>query len=128
MPPCLRLSGAARPTHRIDSVTQLDGFLGALRPLLDAQGAHAAWIFGSHARGTAWAGSDIDVIVVAPTERPFVDRFRDYLPAIVDAGVGVDLLVYTPEEFARMQAEERPFLVDALADARQIHVGRGGGS
>jgi hypothetical protein len=66
--------------------------------------------------------------VVAPTERPFVDRFRDYLPAIVDAGVGVDLLVYTPEEFARMQAEERPFLVDALADARQIHVGRGGGS
>ena len=66
--------------------------------------------------------------MVAPTERPFVDRFRDYLPAIVDAGVGVDLLVYTPEEFARMQAEERPFLVDALADARQIHVGRGGGS
>ena len=109
-------------------MTQLDGFLGALRPLLDAQGAHAAWIFGSHARGTAWAGSDIDVIVVAPTDRPFVDRFRDYLPAIMDAGVGVDLLVYTPGEFARMQAEERPFLVDALADARQIHVGRGGGS
>ena len=77
---------------------------------------------------TAGAGSDIDVIVVAPTERPFVDRFRDYLPAIVDAGVGVDLLVYTPAEFARMKAEERPFLVDALADARQIHAGRDGRS
>ena len=109
-------------------MTQLDGFLSVLRPLLDAQGAHAAWLFGSHARGTAGDGSDIDVIVVAPTERPFVDRFRDYLPAIVDAGVGVDLLVYTPEEFARMQAEERPFLVDALAGARQVHVGRRGGS
>ncbi len=106
---------------------QLDGFLGALRPLLDTQGAHAAWIFGSHARGTASTGSDIDVIVVAPTERPFVERFRDYLPAIANAEVGVDLLVYTPDEFARMQAEERPFLVDALADARQIHVGRSGG-
>ena len=105
-------------------MAQFDGFLGGLRPLLDAHGAHAAWIFGSHARGTASAESDIDVIVVAPTERPFVERFRDYLPAIVDAGVGVDLLVYTPEEFARMRAEERPFLVDALADARQIHVGR----
>ena len=109
-------------------MTQLDEFLGALRPLLDAQGAHAAWVFGSHARGTAGADSDIDVIVVAPTDRPFVDRFRDYLPAIVDAGVGVDLLVYTPDEFARMQAEERPFLVDALAGARQVHVGRQGGS
>ena len=117
-----------RACHTEHAVTPLDRFLDALRPLLDAQNAHAAWVFGSQARGTAGAGSDIDVIVVAPTERPFVDRFRDYLPAIVDVGVGVDLLVYTPEEFARMQAEERPFLVDALADARQIHAGRGGRS
>ena len=29
---------------------------------------------------------------------------------------------------ARMQAEERPFLIDALADARRIHVGRRGRS
>ena len=109
-------------------MTQIDRFLGALRPLLDAQHAHAAWIFGSHARGTAREGSDVDVIVVAPTERPFVERFRDYLPAIVAAGVGVDLLVYTPEELTRMQAEEQPFLIDALAGARKIHVGRPGGS
>ena len=109
-------------------MAQLDNFLDTLRPLLDAQGAHAAWIFGSHARGTAGADSDVDVIVVAPTDRPFVDRFRDYLPAIVDAGVGVDLLVYTPEEFAQVQAEGRPFLVDALAGARQVYVGRESGS
>ena len=107
---------------------QLDSFLPALRSLLAAQDAHAAWIFGSYARGTARAESDIDLIVVAPTDRPFVERFRDYLPAIANADVGVDLLVYTPEEFARMQAEERPFLVDALADAAQFYVGRPGGS
>ena len=109
-------------------MTQIDGFLGALRPLLDAQRAHAAWIFGSHARGTASAESDLDLIVVAPTDRPSVERFRDYLPAILEACVGVDLLVYTPEEFARMQAEARPFLVDALAGARQVYVGRPSGS
>ncbi|MDD9980750.1 MAG: nucleotidyltransferase domain-containing protein [Gammaproteobacteria bacterium] len=109
-------------------MTELDGFLAALRPLLDARNAHGAWIFGSHARGTAGDESDIDVIVVAPTERAFVERFRDYLPAIVDARVGVDLLVYTPEEFAQMQGEERPFLVDALAGARRVYVGREGRS
>lgn len=106
----------------------LDAFVRRLRPLLNAQRAHAAWVFGSRARGTASADSDIDVIVVAPTERPFVERFRDYLPAIAHADVGVDLLVYTPEEFAQMQAEERPFLVDALADAERFYVGRQGGS
>ena len=74
-------------------------------------------------RWTVAGDSDIDVIVVAPTKRPFVERFRDYLPAILDAGIGVDLLVYTPEEFTRMRAEGRPFFVDALADARQVYVG-----
>lgn len=106
----------------------LDAFVRRLRPLLNAQRAHAAWVFGSRARGTAADDSDIDVIVVAPTERPFVERFRDYLPAVAHADVGVDLLVYTPEEFAQMQAQERPFLVDALADAERFYVGRQGGS
>ena len=55
-----------------------------------------------------------------------MDRFGDYLPAIAEADVGVDLLVYTPDEFAQMQAEERPFLVDALADAKQIKEARVG--
>ena len=109
-------------------MTQVECFLDTLRPFLQAHDACAAWVFGSHARGTASVESDIDVIVVAPTERPFVERFRDYLPAIANAEVGVDLLVYTPEEFAQMQAEERAFLVDALADAERFYVGRQGGS
>ena len=62
--------------------------------------------------------SYIDVIVVAPTERVFVERFRDYFPAILAARIGVDLLVYTPEEFAAMKSEERPFLMHPLDGAR----------
>ena len=98
-------------------------FLGVLRPLLARNRALSAWIVGSRARGTAAPESDIDVIIVAPSERPFVDRFRDYLPAVLGAGVGVDLLVYTPEEYERMRAAERPFLSHAMKGARPIHVG-----
>lgn len=100
-----------------------DTFLTALRPLLEQHEARAAYLFGSHARGDADAWSDIDLIIVAPTARPVVERFRDYLPAIVAAGVGVDLFVYTQEEFDEMLAEERPFLMTALAGARQVYEG-----
>ncbi len=104
-------------------MSRLDSFLSALRPLLEQHGARAAYLFGSHARGTADAGSDIDVILVAPSSLPAVDRFRDYLPAILAVGGRVDLFVYTPEEFERMKLEERPFLASALADAKLVYEG-----
>lgn len=103
------------------SNARLERFLASLRPLLERQGAHAAYLFGSHARGSADPHSDIDLIIVAPSDRPPVDRFLDYLPAIAGADVGVDLFVYTPEEFERMREEGRPFLVYALDGARLIH-------
>jgi predicted nucleotidyltransferase len=104
-------------------MSRLEIFLTALRPLLRKHGARTAWVFGSHARGEADAISDIDVIVVAATDRPPVERFRDYLPAILEAGVGVDLFVYTPEEFERMKSEERPFLITALEHAKLVYEG-----
>ena len=88
-----------------------------------ALGPVAAWLVGSRARGNAVPESDIDVIIVARTDRPFIDRCRDYLPAILAAGVGVDLLVYTPDEFERMRTEEQPFLSHAMKSAKPIHVG-----
>ena len=102
---------------------ELSRFLAALVPLLRERSAHSAWLVGSRARGDAVPESDIDLVLVAPSDRPFVERFRDYLPAILAADVGVDLLVYTPEEFDLMRTEERPFLSHAMASARPIHVG-----
>lgn len=104
-------------------VDSLHVFLEALRPLLRQHHARRAYLFGSHARGTADPHSDIDVIVVAPTRRPPVERFRDYLSAVVAAGVGVDLFVYTPEEFEEMRRDRRPFLVHALDGAKVVYEG-----
>ena len=113
----------ARRAGRVRTDDELPRFLAALSPLLQEQSVHSAWLVGSRARGDAAPESDIDVILVAPSDRPFVERFRDYLPAILAVGVGVDLLVYTPEEFDLMLAEERPFLSHAMGSARPIHVG-----
>ena len=105
-------------------MARVDTFLDAMRPLLEEQGAHGAWLFGSQATGTAAPESDIDIIVVQPSDEPFPTRGLAYMPAILEAGGAVDILVYTPEEFEAMKAEERPFLVDALEDAKQVYVGR----
>lgn len=62
--------------------------------------------------------SDIDLIVVAPSRRPFVERFRDS-PDLVAAPAGVDLLVYTPAEFDRERRTNR-FLRQALRGALRL--------
>jgi predicted nucleotidyltransferase len=104
-------------------VDPLARFLDALRPLVREHRAQAAYRIGSRARGRGDEDSDIDVIIVAESDRPEVERFRDHLPASVASAVGVDRFVYTPAEFERLGAEERPFLMHALAEAKLFHEG-----
>jgi predicted nucleotidyltransferase len=104
----------------MDPLTPL---LEALRPLLRQHRAKAAYIVGSWARGEADASSDVDLVIVAPSALTAVERFKDYLPAILASPRPVELFVYTPEEFERMRAEERPFLMHALEGAKLIYEG-----
>ncbi len=104
-------------------MSRLSTFLDAMRPLLEEQGACGAWLFGSQARGTADAESDIDLIVVQPSDEPSPTRPMSYMPAILKAGGAVDILVYTPEELEAMKEQERPFLITALVEAKQVYVG-----
>lgn len=58
-------------------------------------------VFGSYARGDADEGSDLDLIVI---EREVPDKGAEMLRldrAIGWLGKGVDVLVYSEEEFAR---------------------------
>ena len=81
---------------------------------LEASGAERAVVFGSWARGTADAWSDLDLAVVVRTALPPLERGA-LLTELLDAlPVGVELLVYTPEEFAR-GLEERYGVFDAIA-------------
>jgi predicted nucleotidyltransferase len=68
---------------------------------LEAAGAERAVVFGSWARGTADGYSDLDLAVVLPTPLPRLERGALLGEVVAALPVGVDLLVFTPEEWAR---------------------------
>lgn len=73
---------------------------------LAAAGAERAIAFGSFARGTADGYSDLDLVVVLATDLPLPERGRLLGPLLDALPVPVDLLVYTPQEFAAGKARD----------------------
>jgi len=106
---------------RTRTVPTLELVRDALIPALERTRAQKAIVFGSVATGKADAYSDIDLIVVARSELPFVERGKDFRGVLEAAGRAVDLLVYTPEELAQMVAEERGFICRALEEGVVIY-------
>ena len=112
----------------IHSINEDHYAIGPLRVLLDpyaalrdtvrdavSSSASAVILFGSVARGEAIADSDIDLVVLAP---PDWDG-RAELQEAVRARIGnhCDVLMFTPEEFARLAASgDEPVVSDILAD------------
>jgi len=84
-----------------------------IRTLLNALAPYEAeriYLFGSWARGDEDELSDLDAVVIKSTTESFLERMRTVsrmLPADLGA---VDVLVYTPAEFARMKREGNAFV------------------
>lgn len=85
--------------------------VASLRRILKGR-VDCAWLIGSYARGTADADSDVDLILVHSTSLPWPDRAREF-DDLWDHFDEVDALVYTPEEWKRMEADPSPFLEHA---------------
>lgn len=96
---------------------RLAGIVRALEPMEPRK----IVLFGSAARGTADQYSDLDVVVVADkVATRFHDRIGDALGLIMP-DYGLDILVYTPEEYARMLDQENPFLEMVEREGRVIY-------
>ena len=63
---------------------------------------HRLFLFGSLATGEVHEWSDLDLVVIMDTPLGFVDRGLE-VRRLVRPGVGTDIVVYTPEEFRRLQ-------------------------
>lgn len=80
-------------------------------------------LFGSYARGTADAGSDLDLMVI---EQNLADPGAEYLVLMqalgrVAPGVGVDLLLYPQGEFERRSQVPGTVLFRARHEGRVLH-------
>jgi len=72
-------------------------------------------LYGSFARGDHHAGSDLDLIVVKETDRPFTDRIGDVL-RLCRSKIPIEPLVYRPSEIAAMLGRGNDFLETALRE------------
>ncbi len=80
------------------------------------------WLFGSYVRGRRDLCTDLDLLVVMRSEHDVITRtawLYERLATLVELDVDLDLIGYTPEEFA--QAREHGFVKQALLQGRIIY-------
>lgn len=80
---------------------------GVQKKIIETCDPHMILLFGSRAKGTARETSDVDLCIVAPTSNK-----RELLTELyfrVDCEHPVDLLLYTPEEWAGSVADPHSF-------------------
>lgn len=70
-------------------------------------------LFGSVAQGEIHEWSDLDLVVIKRTEKPLLERIEEVL-RLVRPQVGLDVLVYTPEELESLVDERRVFVLDEI--------------
>jgi HEPN domain-containing protein/predicted nucleotidyltransferase len=96
-----------------DRITQLISALKAYDP-------EQIILFGSQARGKGHAYSDLDVAIIKETAERFLDRLGTVYDLLPPVGA-VDVVVYTPAEFAEMKARGNPFIDEIMIHGLVIY-------
>lgn len=95
-------------TRRAAYARRLDEALRrAVAAISGVAGVQRVSVFGSYARGRRDLFTDLDLFVVWDTDRPPLDRLR-YLYALLDVGVDLDIVCYTPAELRA--GRDQPFI------------------
>jgi predicted nucleotidyltransferase len=97
----------------------LEKELERILPLLINLGVKKVILFGSLSVGKVHRSSDIDLVVVRESNQRFLERL-DELYQAVKPNYGIDLFVYTPEEFEEMSVTNL-FLKKAIKEGRLLY-------
>ena len=82
-------------------------------------GATFVVVHGAVARGTARAGSKLNLIVVAESDLPFKER-QDFFREKLKSREPVEMVVYTAAEFKRAKSEIT-LVQHAMREGRVVH-------
>jgi len=77
-------------------------------------------LFGSYAKGTATADSDLDLFVIVETELPMARRADELKPLSSRTWLSVDIHVYTPEEVQEYGKEPYSFVKSVLQSGTRV--------
>jgi predicted nucleotidyltransferase len=77
-------------------------------------------LFGTLANGSVHEWSDIDLVVVERTQLPFFQRIKK-IRKLLQPKVGMDIMVYTPEEFDRLCTERLFFKEEILGKGEILY-------
>ena len=73
-------------------------------------------LFGSRARGDERRDSDVDLLIVAPSDQPRWQRVVPVYRALAGLGVPKDIVWWTPEEIAEWQGVKTHFINTVLRE------------
>jgi predicted nucleotidyltransferase len=82
--------------------------------LIRAFAPERIFLFGSYAKGTAHAGSDIDILIVADFQGDPVGHLRRARQLVSDSFPALDISLCTPEEIGQADRASSPFLFSIL--------------
>ena len=102
------------------SLPTIDALRVRLAPALERAGVLRAYVIGSLATGKATEASDVDLLVVAESDKPMRHRYLDFGEVRKACAWPADVFPYTPEEVREAVASRRRFVVQALAEGVQI--------
>lgn len=78
-------------------------------------------LFGSRARGEARPESDLDLLIVEPSDLPRYRRAPRYLRALVGVRPAKDVVVWTPDEIAAWANVPNAFITTAIREGRVLY-------
>jgi predicted nucleotidyltransferase len=107
-------------------IQKTTGLIGRLRTALQTiEGIELAFIYGSFAKGTENAESDVDLLIVGDTELDPLDRLFAGLERAF--GRTINYVLYSKSEYEAKKIREDAFLIDILSRDKIWIIGRGDG-
>jgi len=79
-------------------------------------------LFGSWARGEHGPHSDVDILVIQESAQPRPQRYAQVRRLFWGLGLPMDILVYTPEEFARYQSVPGSFTHTIAQEGKVLYA------